>query len=641
MAGLEATWGDRSVAIGGECDQGETAVDAEVAVTAMVRRVGTAVVAGLGLLLASCGGGSDANPEPPSPTDGGTLRLATTNLGLSNGFDPTGEYSSLAFGLSTNLTTRTLVGYRHAEGAQGIEVVADLAESVPEPSSDGLTYSFTLKQGIKFGPPVNREITSRDVAYAFERIANLGLGAQYGFYYDDTIAGMAAFSRGTARRISGIQTPDEKTITFKLTRPAGDFLNRLALPAAGPIPREVGRCFGKPGEYGRYLVATGPYMIEGSEQQGSTCAALKPLPGFDPAKGITFVRNPSYDVETDSEARSSFVDRIELTVNPDAADIFAKIESGQLDGSPDTPPADVVARYAADPVLKQRLHVNPSGRIWFITMNLARPPFDDIHVRKAVNHIIDKGAILQAWGGETAGAVATHIVPDVIYGGKFPSGYDPYPLDEEKAKAEMRLSKYDEDKDGRCDVDVCTGLLHITRDIAPWTAFTPTVEAGLAKLGIQVTTRALSTDAAYREIEAAGKLVPIASNASVGRDFADPSQFAVPFQGKTIFATANQNYSLVGLTEAVADQIGVRLPSERIPSVDSEIAGCQPKRGDERTECWIALDKMLMEEVVPWVPYLQANTVEISGPALVNYVFDQNSGEMAFTHAAIDPTKQR
>ena len=613
----------------------------EASVTGRARGLGLAVLAIAVGAFVGCGGGSDATPEPPKPETGGTLRLATTSLGLSNGFDPTGEYSSLAFGLYTNLTTRTLVGYRHVAGAEGIGIVSDLAESVPEPSSDGLTYSFKLKQGIKFGPPLNREITSSDVAYAFERIGNLALGAQYGFYFDDTIAGMAAYEQGKAKRIAGIQTPDDKTITFKLTRPTGDFLNRLALPAAGPIPREIAGCFTKPADYGRHLVATGPYMIEGSETLGRRCASLKPLAGFDPAKGITLVRNPAYDPETDTEARSSHVDRVELVVNRDSADIFAKIEAGQLDGSPDTPPAELVARYAADPVLKERLHLDPSGRIWFIAMNLARPPFDDIHVRKAVNFITDKAAIRQTWGGETAGAVATHVVPNVIYAGKFPADYDPYPFDEEKAKAEMRLSKYDTDKDGRCDVDACKGLLHVSRNIAPWTAFNPIVTTGLAKLGIEVTTRELSTDAAYREIETAGKAVPIASNASVGKDFADPSQFAVPFQGKTIFPTGNQNYSLVGLTPSRARELGLPYPTDGIPSVDSDIAACQAKRGDERTDCWIALDKTLMEEVVPWVPYLQAGAIEISGPALVNYVYDQNSGEMAFTHAAIDPTKQR
>ena len=60
-----------------------------------------------------------------------------------------------------------------------------------------------------------------------------------------------------------------------------------------------------------------------------------------------------------------------------------------------------------------------------------------------------------------------------------------------------------------------------------------------------------------------------------------------------------------------------------------------------RLDCWIALDKKVMEEVVPWVPYLSANSVEVSGPGMSQYVFDQNSGEMAFAHIAVDPSKQK
>ncbi len=60
----------------------------------------------------------------------------------------------------------------------------DLATEVPEPSADGLTYTFTLKDGVTFGPPVNREITSQDILYSFERIGTPSVAAQYAFYYN-------------------------------------------------------------------------------------------------------------------------------------------------------------------------------------------------------------------------------------------------------------------------------------------------------------------------------------------------------------------------------------------------------------------------------------------------------------------------
>src|SRR6266516_3653477 len=65
--------------------------------------------------------------------------------------------------------------------------------------------------------------------------------------------------------ISGIETPDDSTIIFNLTKPVGDFLYRVSMPATAPIPQEVAKCFTKAGDYGRYVISSGPYMLKGSE----------------------------------------------------------------------------------------------------------------------------------------------------------------------------------------------------------------------------------------------------------------------------------------------------------------------------------------------------------------------------------------
>jgi len=94
-----------------------------------------------------------------------------------------------------------------------------------------------------------------------------------------------------------VRAPDAHTIVFHLTRPTGDFLYRLALPATGPIPVEVARCFeDQAGKYGRDVVSTGPYMIEGADRvNASSCAALKPMSGYDGISNLSLVRNPAYD----------------------------------------------------------------------------------------------------------------------------------------------------------------------------------------------------------------------------------------------------------------------------------------------------------------------------------------------------------
>ena len=198
-----------------------------------------------------------------------------------------------------NLLLRTLVGYRDTAGQAGIELVPDLATEIPEPTDGGLKYTFTLKDGVKFGPPVNRAVSSKDIAYAIERIGTPSVVAQYPGYYT-AIKGFSEFAAGKAKTISGIQTPDDKTISFTLTKPTGDFLFRLALPAAAPIPAEVAKCHTQAGEYGRFVISTGPYMYEGADKLDiSSCASQKPISGYAPGRSWTMVRNPNYDPATD------------------------------------------------------------------------------------------------------------------------------------------------------------------------------------------------------------------------------------------------------------------------------------------------------------------------------------------------------
>ena len=150
---------------------------------------------------------------------------------------PTGEYLANGIAIWTNLLGRNLVGYNHVAGGPGNVPVPDLATAIPKPTNGLKTYTFKLKGGIRFGPPVNREITSTDIRYAIERGATKN-GAQYPFYFN-VIKGFEAYGKGEGTSVSGIKTPNAKTIVFNLTRPTGDFPNRLGMPAAGAMPQEV------------------------------------------------------------------------------------------------------------------------------------------------------------------------------------------------------------------------------------------------------------------------------------------------------------------------------------------------------------------------------------------------------------------
>jgi peptide/nickel transport system substrate-binding protein len=612
-----------------------------------------AVVSVLAIVGAACSNNNNtgsSSPNSSTPKKGGVYRTAIEDFGFTGAFDPTGEYLGTAFGLYSQLLLRNLVGYKHVEGAAGDVIVPDLATNTGTVSSDGLTYTFTLKDGIKWGPPLNRPITSADVAYAFQRINTKSLVAQYGFYYDGTIEGMTGDAKSADQTISGIETPDAKTITFHLTQPTGDFLYRLAMPAAAPVPKEVAGCFTKAGDYGRDVIASGPYMIMGSDQvDASSCDSIKPIAGFDPTKFLKLVRNPSYDPSTDSpDARSNYVNGVDIEIDTNTDDIFNKIQSGALDGSlASTPPAPVEQQYLTNPDFKGLLHSDPGDRTWYIFMNLLTPPFDNIHVRKAVNYIIDKAAIQKVWGGPIHGDIASHIMPPTVLPG-FPANYDPYASsgnagDLDKAKAEMKqATQYDTNGDGICDATACKNVLFVNRSSPPQVDMTPIIQTDLAKIGISLKPRELDTGTAYTTVATVNKLIPIGANAGWGKDYADPSTFAVLFQSSGINCSGGINYSNVGMSAAQAKECGVTSEfnaaskAGALPNVDSEVDGCNKASGDARTQCWIKLDQDLMENVVPWVPYLFANALTVVNKDVVNYTFDQFSGIISLTHIAVN-----
>ena len=594
------------------------------------------------LIAAACGGDGDtetAEEDGGEAEKGGTITWESEEFAFVGGFDPVGEYLGDAWGVMSNLLIRNLVSYEHVAGDAGNVIVPDVAADMPEISEDGLTYTFTLKDGIMFGPPVSREVVCEDFEYAFRRIATESLVAQYANYYEGAIEGLEIGEDPGPGGISGIECEDEKTITFTLAEATGDFLYRLAMPAAAPVPEEVGECFDKAGEYGRFLISSAGYMIEGSDELDiSSCEAMKPISGYDPDTEQILVRNPDYDQSTD-EYRENYFDRFEHVINTNTNDLEQRADSGENDII-HTPTPQTLRKFSQDPEIQDRLYVDSGDRTWYITMNLNEPPFDDIHVRKAANLVMDKEGLRLAWGGEVQGEIATHIIPDTMLGGSL-DDYDPYPSennagDEEAAKAEMEQSAYDSDGDGVCDAPECEDVLTMGSNTPPNTDMLPVLEESFSKIGITLQAREL-TDA-YTPITTVAKRVPLSYRPGWGKDYADVFTFVgVLFDGRNTLCTGNYNYSLVGFTAEKAKECGVPLNNPEIPSVDDKIDECKPLLGDERVQCWAELDQILMEDVVPWVPYLDANAIYATSGDVTAYEFDQFSGTPAWSKIAVDP----
>jgi peptide/nickel transport system substrate-binding protein len=268
-------------------------------------------------------------------------------------------------------------------------------------------------------------------------------------------------------------------------------------------------------------------------------------------------------------------------------------------------------------------------------MNLSTPPFDDIHVRRAVNWVINKEAIRKAWGGPLTGTIATHIVPDPILGNKL-KGYAPYGSgkgDLAKAKAEMKLSKYDTNHDGICDGKACK-VFTITGDRAGEKAFVPTVEQNMKSIGLVLNDRVLKD--AYTPISIPKQMVPFSTRPGWGKDYADPyAFFGANFDGRAITPSGNANRGLVGITPAQAKKLGVKGDVSQIPSLNKDLDKCQGTLGNARYTCYAAIDKKLMTDVVPWMPWMWTNYVSLISKNVTKFEFDQFGVTTAYAHVAV------
>ncbi|MGZ8771339.1 MAG: ABC transporter substrate-binding protein [Aeromicrobium sp.] len=515
----------------------------------------------------------------------------------------------------------------------GSRLQPDAAESLPEISSDGLTWTFRIKQGLHYAPPLEGvELTAPDFIRSFHRFLMPGTESYPATLYSD-IVGAAAYMAGDAASISGLESPDPHTLVIRLTAPAGDLAARLAASAIVPIPpnpsspsSRFGVAEGHDDGYGRFMASSGPYMIEGSPELDFSLSAneQQPVAGLVPGERITLVPNPSWDPVTDP-LRVALPGRIELTVVPTFDDALAAINAGETDlmvNFDGDLPADAVEALSSDPSLG-KVFVNEIGTQTGITINLAMPPFDDIHVRRAVNFIVDKQAIVDAIGGPLRLRTAHHVVPDSMEDNLLVD-YRPYETDSrqaalEAAQAEVAQSRYDSNGDGLCDADVCRDVLAgVAGGDEPSPMF-EIVAANLSTIGVELADEPIDAfDALVDPGTHAGLLMPH----GWGRDYLSASNFFVgQFYSPITFGGDVPNGSLVGASAEQLEAWGYE--TTEVPNVDSRIEACVPLTGSAQFECWAALDQYLMENVVLSIPIGSGVLPILASGGVSNYSWDE------------------
>jgi peptide/nickel transport system substrate-binding protein len=340
-------------------------------------------------LLTSCPGRESARPRPSGSTieqghPGGTLRVLLAED--VDAIDPQRAASPASFGL-VRAMHRGLMAFASAP-EDGSRVVPDLADGEPAVSADRRRYEFRLRDDVSFGPPASRPVTSADVKAGLERIFRVRSPLAGSFR---AIAGAAQMAAGRATGLSGVTTPDERTVVITLVRPANDLLELLALPAASAVPPGLAPT-AKPGQ----ISGAGPYRLASDD-------------GYVPESSIHLVRNDAWKPSSDA-VRDAWVDEIRFQIGLSQAEIAKRIADGKADLAGDEPPAG-----AAPPRLESdRLVRSPNGCLRYLFLNTRVSPFNSHRVRKAVAAAIDRNAVALAYNG--AARTAGTILPPTVAG---------------------------------------------------------------------------------------------------------------------------------------------------------------------------------------------------------------------------------
>jgi peptide/nickel transport system substrate-binding protein len=530
--------------------------------------------------LAACGGDDDdgdgdgggltfedfppATAPPDDAKEGGTLTIVMA--GDIDFMDPGAAYYQQTYVLDY-AWQRSLMGWPPDEDE---EAQPDLADGEPQISEDGKTVTFTIKDGVRYSPPVNREIRAADFKYAIERGLLPGVANPYiGSYFGDVVGyaqAEAAVERNStvAPDISGITTPDDRTLVIKLARPTAPVIvGALSLPLGAPVPEEYAKPFDSesPSAYGDHVVGTGPYMVE-NDAEGN-------LSGYNPGRSITMVRNPNWDPDTDY--RPAYLDRIEWKEGfTDVNSATRRILTGDSQVNGDILPEPQGLKLAATQYQDQLALVPGSGDR-YPSLNTSKPPFNDINVRKAVVAGVDREALLLARGGPLAGQVPTHFIFPLIPGFEESGGEEGFGFDfmadpngdpqlaaEYFRKAGMQSGEYEGDEE----------ILVIGENAGVDKRVSEVFRDELTKLGFNVNLRPVSSDTMYTKF-----CNVVATNydvcATVGwiADFRDPQAvLQVPFSGDAIIPTNNTNWPLLdvpAINEAIDRATLVTDPEER------------------------------------------------------------------------------
>ena len=478
-----------------------------------------------------------AGHETPQP--GGTLLFsAGSNI---HTLDPHFAYDTLSTA-ACRLLYDGLLDYDY-DG----EMIPSLAAALPDVSADGRVFRFRLREGISFHN--GREITAEDISWSLHRLLSKRIGSP-GYPFFKSIEGAPAYHAGETDRVQGIVVIDDKTIEFRLDEADQTFLNALAMPFSYPIPREhVERLEAAEGvdAVGRHPIGAGPFAFARWER----------------GVQVEFERFDDYWAPAARPDRMVFLENISSDV------ASARFRNGDLDIIYRPSKVNRLFLREAEPWAPYRSEA-PSPSVFALGLNCELPPFDNVHVRRAVAFALDRSKLERLDPGQVI--AATQVLPPML------APHDPdlpqrQVFDLERAKQEMRLAGH---PDGLSDP--VTLWVRGEGEVRVAQLF----QQDLKAIGIEIELK-LVTFATYLR-ETGRPRVAQAAFTGWHQDFPDPSNFMdILFHSRSIHPENSENRSFY-----------------RNPELDAILDRARPESDRETRLALYAEANAILAEDAPW-----------------------------------------
>ncbi|PIC63612.1 ABC transporter substrate-binding protein [Sporosarcina sp. P13] len=529
----------------------------------------------LSFLLVACTneGDSNAGGESTNNTDGKEKTLVFGRGADSYTLDPQNS-NEIETWLVTKNIYETLVEFEK----ETTDIVPALAETW-NVSEDGKTWTFDLQENVKFHD--GTDFNADAVVYNFERMMDKNHPNRDGGEYSVYRAMFNGF-KGEGSSIESVSALDENTVEFKLAEPQATFLTNLAMHAFGIISPEALKKYGQ--KINENPVGTGPFTFV----------------SWSPNDNITIVKNKEYWVSDLPK-----LDKIIYKVIPDNTARFTAMKNGELDIMVGLNPSDLKSVEANADL---QVTLRPPLNVGYMSINNMKAPLDNVKVRQAINHAVDKKGIADAYFYGLANPVK-NLLPSTswAYNDEI-SGYD---YDLEKAKALLTEAGYPNGFDLEFSV-TSNSRIYMQQP----TKMVEAIKSSFEKIGINVKVVTLEW-ATYLEKIRSGKH-SVGLIGWVG-DNGDPDNF--------LYSTLSKNNTVVG-----SAQNHMFYKNDEVSDLLLQAKGIMDQ--EERTKVYKDVQKIVHEDA-PFVPLVEVKEAVVSGPNVQGY-FPHPTGAESMLNVTLD-----